>query len=124
VLPSVARLLLVGFLVTASGSCSPTPDGEFSAAPRSFAVEALSRGAGVPEEAYDAQDRALAVMERDEDRGLVVAIRETGIGLEGETRLCVEYRSAQAADAAFREVSDIVRGLDLVNLVRPCSARD
>ncbi len=88
----------------------------------SFAVFALSRGKGVPPEARDVLRKVAAVAEADERRGVRVKIRRTRIGLEGETRLCVEYQSAADARRGLDQVEKIVEDVDLVNLVPgPCA---
>ena len=88
---------------------------------RSFAVYALSRGAGVPAEARRALDAANEIVERDRSRGSVVSANTTRLGLEGERRLCVEYETAEAAARARREIEALIEGVDLVNLVvEPC----
>ena len=84
---------------------------------RSVAVYALSRGAGVPDEAFDALTRARQSMERNREEGLVIDMVETRLGLEGEIRICAEYARVAYAEAARREIQAIVRDTDLINLV-------
>jgi hypothetical protein len=98
-----------------------------STAPRSapdvtsFAVFALSRGKGVPPEARDVLRKVAEMADADERRGVRVETRRTRIGLEGETRLCVEYQSAADARRGLEQVEKIVKDVDLVNLVPgPC----
>jgi hypothetical protein len=89
-----------------------------------FAVLALSRGKGVPEAAREALRKVEEVVEGDRRRGVQVESRRSRIGLEGETKLCVEYASASDARRAHDQVEKIVKGVDLVNLVPgPCSAK-
>jgi hypothetical protein len=88
----------------------------------SFAVFALSRGKGVPPEARDVLHKVAEMAEADERRGVRVVTRRTRIGLEGETRLCVEYQSAADARRGLEQVGKIVKDVDLVNLVPgPCA---
>jgi hypothetical protein len=88
----------------------------------SFAVFVLSRGKGVPPEARDALRRVAEVVDADERRGVRVETRRTRIGLEGETRLCVEYQSPADARRGLEQVEKIVKDVDLVNLVPgPCA---
>jgi len=90
----------------------------------SFAVFALSRGKGVPEAARGALSKVEQVTEADTRRGVRVQTRRTRIGLEGETKLCVEYGSAADARRAFEQVEKIVKDVELVNLVPgPCSGK-
>ena len=89
-----------------------------------FALYALSRGKGVPEPARDALNQAHALIEEAQRRGEVLALRQTRIGLEGETRLCVEARDQAAARKLLREVRAIGRNVDLFNVVEePCSKK-
>ncbi len=89
-----------------------------------FAVFALSRGKGVPEAARDALREVGEVAEADTRRGVRVQTRRTRIGLEGETKLCVEYESAADARRAFEQAERIVKDVDLVNLVPgPCTGK-
>jgi len=98
-------------------STAPTPTPELT----SFAVFALSRGKGVPPEALDVLRKVAEMADADERRGVRVETRRTRIGLEGETRLCVEYPSAAEARRGLEKVEKIVKDVDLVNLVPgPC----
>jgi hypothetical protein len=59
--------------------------------------------------------------EAEKSRGVKVETRRTWIGLEGETRLCVEYHSAADARRGLGEAEKLVKDVDLVNLVPgPC----
>jgi hypothetical protein len=99
-------------------STAPTPAPDVT----SFAVFALSRGKGVPPDARDVLRKVAEMAAADERRGVRVATRRTRIGLEGETRLCVEYQSAADARRGLEQVERIVKDVDLVNLVPgPCA---
>jgi hypothetical protein len=88
----------------------------------SFAIYGLSRGKGVPTEASEAILRVGKLVEDDQKRGVSVTVKTTRIGLEGETRVCVEYKDPVDAARAFESAKMIVRGIDLVNLVaEPCA---
>jgi hypothetical protein len=98
---------------------SPTPS-EGSG----FTVEMLSRGKGVPAEARDAFARVRELVEKDQGRGVAVTFETTRIGLEGETRLCVDYKDTKQAGRTFKRAKALVRGIDLINLVpRRCAPR-
>lgn len=98
-------------------STAPTPAPDVT----SFAVFALSRGKGVPPEARDVLRKVAEIADADERRGVRVETGRTRIGLEGETRLCVEYHSAAEARRGLEKVEKIVKDVDLVNLVPgPC----
>ena len=89
--------------------------------PPSLAIYALSRGTGVPERAKAALAEARSMLEALQGSGADLRISQERIGLEGETRLCARFADPQQAEAAFERLSQIVQGVDLVNLVRePC----
>ncbi|MGH6628757.1 MAG: hypothetical protein ACREB3_03390, partial [Burkholderiales bacterium] len=89
-----------------------------------FALYALSRGKGVPEPTRNALERAHTLLEDAKQRGEVVALKQTRIGLEGETRLCVEAKDSAAARKLQREVRAIAEKVELFNVVEePCSKK-
>jgi hypothetical protein len=119
----IPALLIGGLLLACAGGAgqepkepeSPSPD------PRSFAVYILSRGAGVPPEARRALKEVQERVDKDRREGIVVESRQTRIGIEGETRLCVEYEDPEPAKKALARAREIVKGVDLTNLVvEPC----
>lgn len=86
-----------------------------------FAVYALSRGKGVPEPTRGAFRKARTLLEGAKTRGEVKWLKETRIGLEGETRLCVEAKDVAAARALLRELRAIAENVELLNVVvEPC----
>jgi hypothetical protein len=86
-----------------------------------FAVYALSRGKGVPEPTRGVFRKARTLLEGAKRRGEVIRVKETRIGLEGETRLCVEARDVAAARALLRELRAIAENVELFNVVvEPC----
>lgn len=81
----------------------------------------LSRGKGVPEEARVAYRDIRASMEAQRAAYAVTDLRSQRIGLEGETRLCIEFRSQRDADAALAELRKRVSGIDLLQVAEaPC----
>ena len=97
---------------------TPTPAVEFT----SFAVFALSRGKGVPPAAREVIRKVTEIVDAEKRRGVRVEARRTRIGLEGETKLCVEYENAAEARLAHEQIDKLVKDVDLVNLVAgPCS---
>lgn len=88
----------------------------------SFALYALSRGKGVPAPARQAMQRVRGLLEEARQRGDVLSLVQTRIGLEGETRLCVTFATPDAARASWVQARQFVEGTDLVNLViEPCA---
>jgi hypothetical protein len=122
----LVSVLVVGGVLLASaevphGTGQEPKEDTAAADPRSFAVYALSRGAGVPSEARRALEEVRERVDADRRDGVVVRSRRTRIGLEGETRLCVEYEDPEPAQRALARARDIVKDVDLVNLVvEPC----
>ena len=90
----------------------------------SVALYALSRGKGVPEPTRSALDRVRALVEDLRRQGQVTRIDEQRIGLEGETRLCVEFADPEAARATIERMRGIAREVELLNVVEePCPRR-
>ncbi len=103
----------------ASGAKVETRAAETSTA--EFAVYALSRGKGVPEPTRGAFRNARALLEGAKQRGEVTRLKETRIGLEGETRLCAEAKDIATARALLRELRAIAENIELFNVVvEPC----
>lgn len=89
--------------------------------PQSFSVYALSRGKGVPDKARKVLEEARNMFKAAQERGEVSRFTDQRIGLEGETRLCVEFVNADTARNIFSEIQNIGHGVDLLNIkVEPC----
>ena len=103
----------------ASGVKSETRAAEKSGA--EFAVYALSRGKGVPEPTRGALRKAHTLLEGAQQRGEVIRLKETRIGLEGETRLCAEAKDVAAARALLLQLRAMAEKVELFNVVvEPC----
>ena len=114
--PGLVAASLLG-AVAVSGQ-APTPPIESA----SFAVFALSRGKGVPAEARELLRKVGEIVEEDKRRGIRVETRRTRFGLEGETKLCVEYQRLPDARAALERVEKLAKDVELVNVVAgPCA---
>ncbi len=109
-------VLLVMALIVQPTCAGQARDEAEADAPRTFGVYALSRGKGVPEEARAAMTEVTALVEADREKGIVVRTERTRLGLEGETRLCIEYEDQEAAAAALKRIQELVEGVDLMNL--------
>ena len=122
-LSTVLGILALAAALCACGETSKAKD-ETRAAETStaeFAVYALSRGKGVPEPTRGALRKAHTLLEGAKTRGEVKRLKETRIGLEGETRLCVEAKDVAAARALLRELRTIAEKVELFNVVvEPC----
>jgi len=76
----------------------------------------------VPPEAREALRRVRELVETDQNRGVSVSVETTRIGIEGEARVCVEYKDPGDGTRAYERARVIVKGVDLVNLVaEPCA---
>jgi len=94
------------------------------AQPTSLVVTTLSRGKGVPVDTRAVYKQIRAVLERWQATAAVTTLQANRIGLEGETRLCAEFRNRDDAQAAFAEIRKLSAGIDLLNVVEePCSTR-
>ena len=83
----------------------------------SFALYALSRGKGVPESAQEAIQQTREILHKAEQQGKILRIVQTRIGLEGETRLCVEFSDEKIARDFYTQIHQLINNVDLVNLV-------
>jgi hypothetical protein len=120
VLPlSILALAVLSPSGEASGAKEETRAAETSTA--EFAVYALSRGKGVPEPTRGVFRKARTLLEGAKRRGEVIRLKEARIGLEGETRLCVEAKNVAAARALLRQLRAIAENVELFNVVvEPC----
>ncbi|NDK39357.1 hypothetical protein DT603_10940 [Pseudoxanthomonas gei] len=98
----------------------PVPD----AAPVHATVTTLSRGKGVPPETREVLKRIRALLEERKASASVTALEVQRIGLEGESRLCIEFRSAADAQSALAEMRRLATGSDLLEIAEtPCPYR-
>jgi hypothetical protein len=116
---------MVAAWVTYAGcaASSALPVNEETPVPRqqSVAIYALSRGKGVPEATRRVLQNVRALAETGKQQGMVQEWRQTRIGLEGETRVCVDLRDESAKHDFLRQLREIVQGVDLINVVEePC----
>lgn len=110
-------------LVPAPSPTPPTTDAK-DPLPVSITIDALSRGKGVPAETREAFKQIRALLERQQATTAVAAMRYQRIGIEGESRLCVEFRNATDAQAALTDIRKIAAGADLLNVVEaPCPSK-
>ena len=99
---------------------APTP----GTAPFHATVTTLSRGKGVPPETREALKRIRALLEARQADAAVSEVQMQRIGLEGESRLCIEFRSAADAKTVLSEMRRIAAGADLLDIAEtPCPYR-
>lgn len=105
--------------VPPGNATDPKPDAAGGA--HAVTVSMLSRGKGVPDEARAAFKDVRALLEIPTYARGIVRQDTRRIGLEGETRLCVEFTDADAADAALARIRQRIDGIDLIDVsTTPC----
>ena len=94
------------------------------AAPVQLTINALSRGKGVPAETRDAFAQIRTLLEQQQANASVAEVQVQRIGLEGESRLCVEFRSRSDAQATLARIRTLSTGVDLLEVVEThCPSR-
>ena len=110
--------------ITVIASTDETFPAEKLASLKSFSVYALSRGSGVPEAA---SELILELRSRYQANGAQKEVSEfidDRIGLEGETRICIKFASASAAQTAWKDVQVLIGSKELIDLrAEECVAR-
>ena len=116
-------LLLITLLSAGSQSCAgPAETSELDAVRPGIEVLALSRGRGVPEATREALQMMKARLDEALVRGSVVAIEESVVGLEGETRMCVLFRDQEALETIGAELRKTADSIDLLQVrINACS---
>ena len=101
-----------------------SPNGQtagFSFAHRQIAIYVLSRASGVPPRTLETSRTVRSYLANSFAEGKAMRLEETTIGLEGETRLCAEFTTKVLAQAAFDQLSPIIKGVELINMsAEPC----
>ena len=116
--PLMLPILLCMFLAPPEKQAADDPSAVMG---RSFAVYALSRGAGVPTQTRTAFRAIRQLLEELRAQGKVRRMSSQRIGLEGETRLCAEFADEVTASAALAKVKQRAAGVELLNvMVEPC----
>ncbi len=91
---------------------------------RGFTVLALSRGSGVPKSTVDGFAKIMALLHEARQAGANIQIATDKIGLEGETRLCVDFTDPTLGGRLFTQANALTQGLELINITNePCSAK-
>lgn len=118
----MSRIVMMSLLLSAieaSCVCDVGSSCTAAASPKlqSFAIYALSRGKGVPDEAKAVLVRAEGMLEGLRDRGADITITKKRLGLEGETRLCATFTDQSLAKEVMEHIQRFASGVDLVNLI-------
>lgn len=89
--------------------------------PVSIAIYILSRGRGVPERTRAVYQEIQALLKEQQGMSVVTNLSTKRIGLEGETRLCAEFRDRTEARATLEKIRKLAAGVELLNVVEePC----
>lgn len=108
-----------GLLHLMAGSADSNPDTSPPAAVlelQSFALYALSRGAGLSESGLTALSGFRELLRSMQAEGHVVQVSEMRIGLEGETKICARFASSELAGKAWMQMQKSLVDADLVQL--------
>jgi hypothetical protein len=97
-------------------ACAQSVREPVPAVPAALQVAALSRGSGVPDATRRAFDSIAARLEAARADGSVVSVERSVIGLEGETRLCVELRDEAARSALEPDIRRLSAGVELLEI--------
>lgn len=90
--------------------------------PVSLAIYILSRGRGVPERTRAVYQEIQALLKEQQATSLITNLSTRRIGLEGETRLCAEFRDRTEARATLEKIRKLAAGVELLNVVEePCT---
>lgn len=105
----------------AGAKSEPSPPGKDDGAPVSIAIYALSKGRGVPEPTREAYGQIRTILEKQRTTSAVSSVSSRRMGLEGETRLCAQFRDREQAQATLKEIREIAADVELLNVVEePC----
>ncbi len=120
--PTLANFALIASVCfVCSAGANEFRDERTTLRENSFAIYALSRGKGIPQAAREVLRKAREWLDEAKQTGSVVRLTQTRIGLEGETRLCVEFADSESAEAMLKRIRAFTKGVELINLVvEPC----
>ena len=106
---------LFGAAVVAPGAASERQVAQPEAKP-SLEVLALSRGRGVPDRTFETLQSILTLAEAALESGLAISVSQQVIGLEGETRLCILLRDADALDEIGGRIRALAKNVELLQV--------
>lgn len=81
-------------------------------------IEVLSRGRGVPRRAWEALKEVEQRITGWRQQGILLSSEKIRIGLEGETRLCLEFAEASQAQQIWRQLKERYEEVDLMRMRR------
>ena len=95
----------------------PTPAAE----PTTVVITILSKGRGVPAPARNAYKEIRGLLEEQKSQSVVSKIDTQRIGLEGEMRMCAEFRDRAQAEYTLEQIRKLSADVELIDVVEgPC----
>ena len=89
--------------------------------PTAVVITTLSKGRGVPAPTRDAYKQIRGLLEEQQNQSAVTNIDTQRIGIEGEMRMCAEFRDRVQAEYTLDQIRKISNDVELLNVVEgPC----
>lgn len=89
--------------------------------PTTVTITTLSKGRGVPAPTRDAYKQIRGLLEEQKNQAAVTNIETQRIGIEGEMRMCAEFRDREQAEYTLEQIRKISADVELLNVVEgPC----
>jgi len=89
--------------------------------PTAVVITTLSKGRGVPAPTRDAYKQIRGLLEEQQNQSAVTNIDTQRIGIEGEMRMCAEFRDRVQAEYTLDQIRKISDDVELLNVVEgPC----
>lgn len=89
--------------------------------PTTVVITTLSKGRGVPAPARNAYKEIRGILEEQKSQSAVSNIDTQRIGLEGEMRMCAEFRDRAQAEYTLEQIRKLSADVELIDVVEgPC----
>ena len=114
----LAYTLLISFALPSAvtASMDAASSDNHSSTPPTIEVLVLSRGNGVPEATREVFQRIVELANSAIAAGIVDSVKQEVIGLEGETRLCIQLYNEAGLLALDKQVSALAADTELLQL--------
>lgn len=100
---------------------TPPAAGSKDPEPTTVTITTLSKGRGVPAPTRDAYKQIRGLLEEQKNQSAVTNIETQRIGIEGEMRMCAEFRDRAQAEYTLEQIRKISAEVELLNVVEgPC----
>lgn len=81
----------------------------------------MSKGRGVPAPTRDAYKQIRGLLEEQKSQSAVTDIDTQRIGLEGEMRMCAQFRDRAQAEYTLEQIRKLSADVELINVAEgPC----